>query len=202
MSGLSFGNVQEEKAKQGVKATTGIHEFKVVDVFTEEVKGKDGAANWKKGVVVLECTKSIVAKDLEYSVGKTINYDILYPKDQESAEKTGKRLIHMFSKISTKDKIETVKLVIQKLDLTSIDTLMEGLSKIIKGRSLRLKVVCTQDGKYPQIPLYYAGYAETIDTVPSELKYDESKEGTVTQPKNAEKATNSFEPIAEEGLPF
>jgi hypothetical protein len=185
MSGFSFSGVQEAKQSVGTKTSTGIHEFLVKSIDTEVVKGKDGGEDWTKGVVVLETTKTIVGKD---SVGKSINYDILFPKDAEGAEKLGKRLIHIFSKVSTAAKVDVVKEAIQKLDLTSIDTLIKGLKKIAEGRSLRMKVVATQDGKYPQIPLYYAGYAETIDTNPSELKYDEEKEGIKSQPKGAEDA--------------
>jgi len=188
MSGFSFNNVQEVKQSVGTKTSTGIHEFLIKSIDTEVVKGKDGKEDWTKGVVVLECTKSNVAKDLEYSVGKTINYDIMFPRDAEGAEKLGKRLIHIFSKIATTANTEKVKEAIQKLDLTNIDTLIKGLKKIAEGRYLRLKVVATQDGKYPTIPLYYAGYAETIDTFPTQLAYDEEKEGIKTQPKGAENA--------------
>jgi len=197
MSGFSFNNVQEVKQSVGTKVSTGIHEFKILEPTIEDVKGKDGNPDWKKGVVVFECIKSNQAKDLDYSTGKTINYDIMFPRDAEGAEKLGKRLIHIFSKIATKEKIETVKEAIQKLDLSSIETLMKGLSKIIIGRNIRLKIVATQDGKYPTIPLYYAGYAETIDTVPTQLVYDEEKEGIKTQPKGAEdaKATTEESPV-------
>ena len=198
MSGFSFNNVQEVKQSVGTKVSTGIHEFKILEPTIEDVKGKDGNPDWKKGVVVFECTKSNIAKDLDYSIGKTINYDIMFPRDAEGAEKLGKRLIHIFSKIATKEKIETVKEAIQKLDLSSIETLMKGLSKIIIGRNIRLKIVATQDGKYPTIPLYYAGYAETIDTVPTQLVYDEEKEGVKTQPRGAEnaKTTSEESPVA------
>lgn len=208
MSGFSFNNVQEVKQSVGTKTSTGIHEFLIKSIDTEVVKGKDGKEDWTKGVVVFECTKSNIAKDLDYSIGKTINYDIMFPRDAEGAEKLGKRLIHIFSKIATKEKIETVKEAIQKLDLSSIETLMKGLSKIITGRNIRLKIVATQDGKYPTIPLYYAGYAETIDTVPTQLVYDEEKEGVKTQPKGAEnaKATTEESPVASgsdlDQLPF
>jgi len=197
MSGFSFNNVQEVKQSVGTKVSTGIHEFKILEPTIEDVKGKDGNPDWKKGVVVFECIKSNQAKDLDYSTGKTINYDIMFPRDAEGAEKLGKRLIHIFSKIATKEKIETVKEAIQKLDLSSIETLMKGLSKIIIGRNIRLKIVATQDGKYPTIPLYYAGYAETIDTNPTQLVYNEEKEGVKQQPKGAEdaKATTEESPV-------
>ena len=56
--------------------------------------------------------------------------------------------------------------------------------------------------------MYYAGYAETIDTVPTQLVYDEEKEGVKTQPKGAEnaKATTEESPVASgsdlDQLPF
>jgi hypothetical protein len=178
-----FANIEEVKQKTSVKISTGIHEVKIVSVDVEEVKGKDGKEDWKKGSVVFECTKTNEGRD---SVGKTIKYDILYPQDEVGFEKLGKRLIHIFSKISTKEKIGVVKQAIQKMDFNSIEELVKCLKKLAEGRSLRLKVVATQDGLYPTIPLYYAGYAETIDTVPSELKYDDSKEGTKQAPKGAE----------------
>jgi len=187
----SFSNAQEEKQKVGTKASTGIHDFKIKSIETELVTGKDGKEDWTKGVVVLEVTKTIEGRD---SVGRTINYDILYPNSQESADKLAKRIIHIFSKVSTTANIDKVKEAIQKLDLTSIETLVKGLKKIAEGRELRLKVVATQDGKYPTIPLYFAGYAETIDTNPTQLVYNEEKEGIKTQPKGAEdaKADNTY----------
>lgn len=182
--GFSFKDTQEEVAKVGVKASVGIHEFKIKEIKVEEIKGKDGKDDWEKGSVIFEVIKSNIAKDLDYSIGKTIEYSILFPKDQEGAEKLGKRLIHIFSKVSTKDKIDTIKEAIKKLDLTSIKTLIEGLKKIAEGRSLRLKIVADQEGKYPMIPLYYQGYAETIDTNPSQLTFDESKEGLTKKDSN------------------
>jgi hypothetical protein len=197
MSEFSFNNVKEEVQKTGTKASTGIHDFKINSIVIEEVQGKNDNPDWKKGKVVFEVTKTIEGKD---SVGKTIDYDILFPRDQESAEKLGKRLMHIFSKISTKDKIDNVKSAIQKLDLSSIDTLMAGIKKIADGRSLRLKVVGDKNRQYPVIPLYYAGYAETIDTNPSELVYNESTEGLLK--KDFSKVENSTKVEDEDSLPF
>jgi hypothetical protein len=197
MSEFSFNNVKEEVQKTGTKASTGIHDFKINSIVVEEVQGKNDNPDWKKGKVVFEVTKTIEGKD---SIGKTIDYDILFPRDQESAEKLGKRLMHIFSKISTKDKIDNVKSAIQKLDLSSIDTLMAGIKKIADGRSLRLKVVGDKNRQYPVIPLYYAGYAETIDTNPSELVYNESTEGLLK--KDFSKVENSTKVEDEDSLPF
>lgn len=197
MSNFSFSKTEEVKQTVGVKASTGIHEFKIVSVDIIEIKGKDGNPDWEKGQLNLVCTKTIEGKD---SVGKTMNYDILYPKDEEGAEKLGKRLMHILSKVSTKDKIETVKDSIKKLDLTSIKSLMNGIKKIVENRSLRLKIVANREGKYPTIPLYYSGYAETIDTNPSELRYDANKEGIKTAPTNTESVVEDFEMV--DDLPF
>ncbi len=208
---FSFDQVEEAKQTKGTKISTGVHEVKIKEVKVEEVKGKDGNPDWKKGMVVFEATKTIQGKD---SVGKTIDYQITMPKDPSEVkagnnnnklsdgEKLGKRLFHIFNKISTTDKKDTVTATLKKLDLSSIDTLMAGLKKLAEGRSLRIKVIADQDGKYPMIPLYYAGYAETIDTNPSELVYDEAKEGTKTSPKGAEVVSNPTGVDDGDDLPF
>jgi hypothetical protein len=77
---------------------------------------------------------------------------------------------------------------------------MNGIKKIAENRSLRLKVVANKEGKYPMIPMYYSGYAETIDTNPSELRYDAEKEGTKSFPSNTEVAIATEELI--DDLPF
>lgn len=200
MSGFSFNNIQEVKPTVGTRASTGIHHFLVKSVEVETVKGKDNNPDWEKGVVTFEVTKTLVGKD---SVGKIITYDIMFPRDQVGAEKLGKRLIHIFSKISTSDKVEKVKEAIQKLDLSSISTLVKGLEKIAKGRQLKLKVVGDQERKYPTIPLYFSGYAECIDVEPTQLIYSEEKEGLIQQPKGAENAKedSSSIPSTDEGVP-
>lgn len=197
MNKFSFNNV-EEAQQSGIKASTGVHDFKLASIGVEVVKGKGDAADWKKGVVVFEAIKTLEGRN---SVGKTMDYDILFPKDEEGAEKLGKRLLHIFSKISTKDKIDTVKAAIKKLDLTDIDTLMAGLKKIAEGRSLRLKIVGNKDRQYPMIPLYYSGYAETIDTVPSELVYNEDTEGLLKKDSSKVESTSSKTEV-EDDLPF
>ncbi len=202
MSQFSFANTKEEVQKVGTKASTGVHDFKINSITVEEVKGKNDNPDWKKGRVVFEATKTLVGKDLAYSVGKTIDYDILFPKDAEAAEKLGKRLLHIFSKVSTKDKVDVVKTAIQKLDLTSIDTLMAGLKKIADGRSLRLKIVGDKDRQYPMIPLYYAGYAETIDTNPSELVYDEDREGLLKKDSSKVESNSSSKTEESDDFPF
>lgn len=196
--GFSFEKTEEEVRTGGIKASVGIHDFKVKEIKVEEVKGKEDRPDWKKGVVVFEATKTIAGKD---SIGKTMDYSILFPNSEEAAEKLGKRLLHIFSKVSTKDKIDLVKQSIKKLDLTSIDTLMAGLKKIADGRSLRLKIVRDRDGKYPMIPLYYAGYAETIDTNPSELVFDEATESLAKKDSSKLESTSKSEDFADD-LPF
>jgi hypothetical protein len=153
----SFGGVQETTTKVGTKITTGIHEVKIKTVEIVDVPGKDGKPDWKKGNVVFECTKTIEGKD---SVGKTIDYQITMPLDWDAVnpgkngkntlsngDKLGKRLIHIFNKVSTSDKKDTVTAAIQKLDLTSITTLMTGLKKLVEGRSIRLLVIADEDRK-------------------------------------------------------
>jgi len=177
--------------------TTGIHDF-VVDaivaqpvgpsVLGEEVKAGIKNYTLPQLLISLTCTTTHAGKD---STGRKIVIGILPPTstDPDKKAKQESRLVHIFANMSSSAAKETTKKGVQSINVNTLDEFAAKLKGLV-GRSVRYKLVADQNGKYPQLPNYYGGFAEPADVEfsKSTLKYDAAKEGTKEKP-----AAGSFE---------
>lgn len=176
--GFNFKNSQEEvsnssSTKERTLVSSGIHDFSIEKVEKITI---NSATPWDKIVVTFKCIKTLIGEE---SKGLSISYDVLFPRNQDEADVTGRKLIHIFNKTAGSEKVESITKFIQEQDINTIDDMLTMLGKFA-GKSLRLKV--TKDyktGKYPAIPNYNSGIAECIDVEETKLKFDPATEKAV-----------------------
>lgn len=201
--GFNFKNSQEEvsnssSTKERTLVSSGIHDFSIEKVEKITI---NSATPWDKIVVTFKCIKTLVGEE---SKGLSISYDILFPRNQEEADKTGSRLIHIFNKTAGSNKIESITKFIQEQSIDSIDDMLNMIGKFA-GKSVRLKI--TKDiktGKYPAVPLYLSGYAEATDVAETKLVFDASTEQAIWVKDDKKPAQTKVEtPTKEDSdLPF
>ncbi len=190
---FSFKDVQEEVStgsNQYVK--TGINDVKIIDLYYQPTgpsikpDKKDSAID--KAIFVLE-TKE----------GAKFDYDVLVPKDDEQSTKMMKRLMHFLSKTGKTSEIDSIKTKLQTLEAKDFEDLVNKLSKVFIGKSVRVKVVGSYPNRnFPSIPNFLSGWAECIDVNPTQLKYDETSEGLVRKDSSKVETTTSTTSTKEE----
>lgn len=194
--GLNFKDTEEAVSSNVVYVGTGIHDFKVEKIYFQPV-GESVNGEIKKDKspvsftleqirVQLSCIKTYAGKD---SAGGSVTVSVLAPKTDTPEKTKGglQRIMHIFANMTTADKKDKATAYIKAIDAPTLEAFAKKL-KPFEGKTVRYKLIADQNGKYAQLPNYYGGFAEPADVAfeSSSLKYDPAKEGTKTQPKNAE----------------
>lgn len=193
----------EEQASGLSFVTCGIHDFKVLRIFYQPV-GESVGGETKKDGSFYNFTKEQIRVEVEVfethaggdCKGAKSVFGVLDPTDPDPKKHKGRmdRIMHIFCNMTTSDKKDAAKEFMRKINVKSMKELAKKLAPLAE-RTVRLKFIANQEGTFPQLPNYYAGFAECTD-VPFEksiLKYDESKEGV--KKKDSSKVENAGQEI-------
>lgn len=192
-------NFKEAKDAPAVRFIgTGIHELSVLDVYYQPIgdsvknerkkeltKGEnDGPlVNFTKEQtrIVLQVDKTIAGNE---SRGAITTISLYEPSNVDPKKFEGQvnRIFHILRAMAPYAFQERAETYVRAFSGSSTAEFAEYIKRGfapregVALRKVRLKFIADQDGKFPQIPNYYSGFAECVD-VATVMKYDEEKEG-------------------------
>lgn len=193
---FSFKDVQEEVGNNNQYIKTGINDITIKEIYHQPI-GANIKADKKPASITIE--KGVFV--LESKEGGIFDYDVLAPKNVEQSDKMMKRLLHFLSKTGKASEVESMKARLQNLEASDFKDLITKLAKVFTGKSVRVKFVGSYpDRNFTSVPNYLSGWAECIDVNPTQLRYDEAKEGLIKKDSTATEKVSKVED--DQDLPF
>lgn len=192
-------NFKDAKDAPAVRfINTGIHELTVLDVYYQPIgdsvrnerkkeltKGEnDGplvSFTKEQTRIVLQVEKTIAGNESRGAITVISLYEP-FNVDPKKFEGQINRIFHILRAMAPAVAQERVETYIKGFPGSTTAEFAEYIKRGFAPREgaankkLRLKFIADQDGKFPQIPSYYSGFAECVD-VPTVMKYNEEKEG-------------------------
>lgn len=173
---------------------TGIHEVTIMEIYYqpagESVKGErkreltPGAnegplVEFSKAQtrIVMQVDKTVQGNE---SKGATVVVSLYEPSSESQAKFEGQinRIYHILLAMTKEATIPQAEAYIKAFNGQSTEEFANYIKRGFTGKQARYKFIADQNGKYAQLPNYYSGFAECVDS-PLRLKYNEEKEGLV-----------------------